>query len=65
MATKNTIRKRNAYLLLVMCILCFVSGIAIITIGALQHSNPQFNLAGLFKWESYMNLVFSLIPEIR
>jgi hypothetical protein len=65
MVTKNTIRKRNAYLLLVMCILCFVSGIAIMTIGALQHSNPQFSFAGIFKLESYRNLVFSLIPGIN
>jgi hypothetical protein len=65
MAIKNTIRKRNAYLLLVMCILCFVSGIAVMTIGALQHSNPQFTFAGIFKLESYTNLVFSLIPAIQ
>jgi hypothetical protein len=65
MATKNTNRKRNAYLLLVMCVLCFVSGIAIITFGAIQHANPQFNFAGLFKLESYRNLVFSLIPGVE
>lgn len=65
MAAKNTIRKRNAYILLVMCILCFVSGITIMTFGALQHANPQFNFAGLFKLESYRNLVFSLIPGIK
>jgi hypothetical protein len=65
MAIKNTIRKRNAYLLLVMCILCFVSGIAVMTIGALQHSNPQFTFSGIFKLESYTNLVFSLIPAIQ
>jgi hypothetical protein len=64
MTTKNTNRKRNAYLLLVMCILCFVSGITIITFGAIQHANPQFSFAGLFKLESYRNLVFSLIPGI-
>lgn len=65
MKAKNTIRKRNAYLLLVMCVLCFVSGIVIITFGAIHHANPQFSFAGLFKLESYKNLVFSLIPEIH
>jgi hypothetical protein len=65
MKTKNTIRNRNAYLLLVMCVLCFVSGIAIITIGALHHVNPQLSFSGLFKLESYRNLVFSLIPGIQ
>ncbi len=65
MKAKNTNRKRNAYLLLVMCVLCFVSGIVIITFGAIQHANPQFNFAGLFKLESYKGLVFSLIPEVR
>ena len=65
MKAKNTIRKRNAYLLLVMCILCFASGIVIITFGAIHHANPQFDFAGLFKFESYKSLVFSLIPGIR
>jgi len=65
MAIKNTIRKGNGYLLLAMCIFCFVCGIVIIMVGALSHANPQFGLSGLFKLESYRNLVFSLIPGVE
>jgi len=65
MNTKNTNRKRNAYLLLVMCIFCFVSGIVIITFGAIHHANPQFNFAGIFKLESYRNLVFGFVPGVN
>lgn len=65
MRSKNTFGKSNAYLLLTLCILCFISGIAILAIGALHHLNPQFTLASLFKIESFKHIVFSLIPGIR
>jgi hypothetical protein len=55
-------RSRKAFFLLLGCICFFVAGTAMLTIGALSHVNPKVSLAGLFKLEPLMNLVYSIIP---
>lgn len=55
-------RKRKAFYLLLACICFFVAGVAVLTYGAVVHVNPDFTLAGLFRWQPYINVVYSLIP---
>lgn len=55
-------RKRKAFYLLLACICFFITGIAVLTLGAVVHVNPNITFAGLFKLQPYINLVYSVIP---
>ncbi len=61
----NISRERKTFFLLLCCIICFVTGLAVLTVGALAHVNPNENFAGLFRWDKLMNLVYSVVPDIR
>ena len=55
-------RKRKAFFLLLACICFFVAGIAVLTLGAVFHVNPNITFAGLFKLQPYINLVYTVVP---
>jgi len=62
---KNLSRERKAFFLLLCCIACLGAGFAVLTVGALAHVNPDENLVGLFHWDKFMKLVYSIIPSIQ
>jgi hypothetical protein len=57
-----TSRKRKAFYLLLVGICFFITGLAVLTLGAVLHVNPNITFAGLFKLQPYINLVYSVIP---
>lgn len=62
MSPKATLkRKRKAFYLLLACICFFVTGLSMLTLGAVIHVNPQITFAGFFKPEPYINLVYSIL----
>ncbi len=61
MQTKNTFRKRKAFLLLLASICFFVAGVAVLTLGAVFHVNPKITFAGLFKIQPFINFVYTFV----
>jgi len=65
MNAKNENRQRQAFYLLLACVFFACLGLAILFFGALSHINPNVSIAGLFSRESFMNLVYSIVPPLQ
>lgn len=58
---RTTRHKRN-FILLLACIGFFAAGIVVLAFGAVKHVDPEATFASLFKWQSYVPLVYSFAP---